>query len=109
MLLRMNYDQYYGLFNHDDDFLATQHPLALVEMHEKEKVEPHTALYKLMERFVDYKVAEYTGMDFPTFIQQPRDVCDHWLKICKEKQAKAPKGIDSKTVRDLERQLGESG
>lgn len=109
MLLRINYDQMYGIINHDDPLVDELHPLALVEQHEKEKVEPHTSLYRLMSRFVKYRVAEFTGMDFPTFITQPRDVCEHWLLVCMEHQRKLPQGMSPKDVKKMEEQLGGVG
>jgi len=110
MLLMINYDLNYGIFNHDDDNLNDLQPLALVQMHEKEKVEPHTMLYRMMMRFGKYKVSQHTGMSWPEFVQQPRDVCEHWFNVCKELETKqGPSAATDKAVRDLTAQLDGKG
>lgn len=101
MLYRLNYDTMYGIFDHDNPVLEAQHPLALVSMHEKEKVEPHSSLYRMQARFIDYKVAQYTGMGFSEFILQPRDVVENWLALC-QKAELSGKGASDRAARELE-------
>jgi hypothetical protein len=99
MLVRVNYDTQYGIFPHDDPNAERQNPLALVMLHEKEKVEPHTGLYKMQARFVEYRVAHHSGMSFDQFIQQPRDVVEHWFAICRRAEAKAIQGNNNITTK----------
>lgn len=89
LMLTEMYDTMYGIFDHSDVNLSNARPLALVAMHEKERVDPHTGMHRLMQRFVRYRVKEYTGLNFTEFVQLPRDMVEHWFDLCRDEQMRA--------------------
>jgi len=89
ILLRERYDTWHGIYDFDHaarDPSKSNRPFALVALHDKEDYLKQSALYRLMHRFVLYKVKDRTGMSWMEFINQPSDIVRHWFSICQAEQ-----------------------
>jgi len=113
ILLREKYDTLYGIFDFDHsarNLRESSKPFALVARHEKERYTVHSDLYRMMQRFIKFKIKDRTGMSWSEFIQQPRDLVIHWFNLCRsemEREANDPNlKRETKNVEMLERLMG---
>lgn len=97
VLHREKYDTVYGIHNFDAQPGTPGYkyrPLALVAMHEQEKVNVHSGMYRLLRRFVQYKVHSRMGMGWLDFIQLPKNQVDFCIELCRTEQARENQSLN---------------
>lgn len=75
-LLLELYETDFKIYDHEN----SQRPLALVELHPKEMVEPFTREDRLMHRFAALKIGDMFNLSFPEFLNQPRERVEKMLR-----------------------------
>lgn len=77
-LMRDRYETYYGIHNHDID---DGDPLSLVAYREAEDNSRSSRLYERITEFAKKKVGKHLHISLTEFMNMPRDVCDHLIKV----------------------------
>lgn len=100
-LLLELYETEFKIFDHENN----QHrPLALVEMHPKEMVEPFSREDRLMHRFAALKIGDMFNMSFNEFLNQPRERVEKMLRKGEEHER-----AESKKNRELQQTIDAAG
>lgn len=81
LMLLESYDIHQNIFRHGE---VANRPFALVELHEKERLQRVNPLYELFRTYVENEVLKYTGIPYNTFIEMPRDVTRQIMEDCKK-------------------------
>ncbi len=74
ILFRAAYETDFGLLDHNDP--RNQKPMALVKHLPKEDEFSYGPMARAIQRFITYKIADYTNMDIVSFFQMPRCYVD---------------------------------
>lgn len=93
LMLTESYDIHYDIFRHD---LINNRPMAIMELHEKEKLSTVSPLYELFKTYVECDILKYTGIPYDRFIELPRHITRHLIDDCKrlaQKDIKANQGL----------------
>lgn len=98
LMLLESYDIHHGIFRHGE---IANRPLALVELHEKERLQNVNPLYELFRSYNDLDVLKYTGIPFDRFIEMPRHITKQLMTECLSLKQKADK-VNANLVNQLE-------
>jgi hypothetical protein len=93
LMLRESYEQMYGLFDHNRFSKAM--PLAVVSMHPKENSSEYSPLYRMAYKYDQHDILKLTGLNYKEFLDLPREQCELWFKIAREKAIKEKPLVDA--------------
>lgn len=103
LVMREQYETMYDICNHDNSS-----PLALVEMHKKERIVPYGRYNHLVNMFCLYEIREMTGLTLTEFFELTRVEVEHLLDLAAERsRIKAVKNSQTDAaIRNLNNRLG---
>lgn len=93
LLLNESYDIHYDIFRHD---YIDNRPMAIMELHEKERLATVSPLYELFGTYVECDILKYTGIPYDRFLELPRHITRQLIDDCKrlvQKDLKANQGL----------------
>lgn len=102
LILREQYETMYDVYDH-----TNSSPLALVEMHKKERVIPYGRYSHLVNMYCLYEIREMTGLTLTEFFDLTRVEVEHILDLAAERsRVKAVKNSQTDAdIRNLNRRL----
>ncbi len=75
------YETMYGIFDHRQDAIVKQRPLALVAMHPKENATSFSPLYRRIDEFRRLRIFEMFGTPLDIFLNLPHDYVTYMIRL----------------------------